>query len=235
MTTKTRTEIEAPRRPTSGRHSRTLRDRRCRRWRARAAHVLPGLLLAALCSTSCSREEPLAPAPAPRDAVPEARHQAAPDVAAGAPDREEVPFEDRQDLLEAIEHHEFAERVGGEETFEVVPSVPDPVEISFVSGTEVPASQMPKVEGIADALVEHRKLGVDLVGCSDPSGPAALNLRISTSRAESVAARLRELGVAEEQIGQVEGRGEDCRVQKRLVRVTPKLRSTGAAASTGSS
>jgi hypothetical protein len=62
-----------------------------------------------------------------------------------------------------------------------------------------------------------------------------LNLKISTSRAESVATRLRDLGVAAEQIGEVEGRGEDCRVKERVVHVTPKVRSTEASESTGTS
>lgn len=71
------------------------------------------------------------------------------------------------------------------------------------------------------------------MGCSDPSGPAALNRRISTERAQSVAAALRKLGVPDDRIGKVVGRGEECIVKERAVHVeieAPPPAQTAAAA-----
>ena len=138
---------------------------------------------------------------------------------------EPIPFESLTDLLRAIQEGEFAERAGLEETFAVILAVPDPIEVAFVTGTTVPSDEIPKLEALAETLTAHRELGVELVGCSGPSGPAPLNLEISTQRAESVAALLRELGVAPEQITKVEGRGEACAVQERVVHVTTRIRN----------
>jgi OOP family OmpA-OmpF porin len=108
---------------------------------------------------------------------------------------------------------------------EAARTVPDPVEIDFTSGTEVPADQAAKLEALAETLGKRDDIEVELIGCSDPSGPATVNLAISKDRAASVAAMLRELGVAEDQIGAVDGRGESCSPQTRTVHVTPALRN----------
>jgi outer membrane protein OmpA-like peptidoglycan-associated protein len=120
----------------------------------------------------------------------------------------------------------FSERVGRPEPETIVVEA---VKVTFVSGTEVPDDQMAKLKTFADLLSPDASLKIDIVGCSDPSGSAAVNLRVSKARAESVASQLRELGVSGEQIGQVVGRGEGCEVQERAVHITPVFHEeTGA-------
>jgi outer membrane protein OmpA-like peptidoglycan-associated protein len=137
-----------------------------------------------------------------------------------APAREDLPFASQEELVRAIADGTFAERAGLTEAVEAAaapPEPPPPVKIEFVSGTDVPADQQDELRELAERLKGDDRLVVDLIGCSDPSGPAGLNKRISDSRARSVAAWLREQGVAEGRIGEVVGRGEECEVQERAV------------------
>jgi outer membrane protein OmpA-like peptidoglycan-associated protein len=99
---------------------------------------------------------------------------------------------------------------------------PEAIEVAFVSGAVVPADQMAKLETLAGRLRQDVSLSVDIVGCADPSGPKEANLRISEARAQSVATQLRSLGVSEEQISSVVGKGENCEVPARAAHVTPR-------------
>jgi outer membrane protein OmpA-like peptidoglycan-associated protein len=101
-------------------------------------------------------------------------------------------------------------------------SIPEAIEVAFVSGAVVPADQVAKLETLARRLRQDASLSVDIVGCADPSGPKDMNLRISEARARAVASQLRSLGVSEEQISSVVGRGEDCEVQERAAHVAPR-------------
>lgn len=101
-------------------------------------------------------------------------------------------------------------------------SIPAAIEVAFVSGAVVPADQVTKLETLADRLRQDAGLSVDIVGCADPSGPKEVNSRISKARAQSVATQLRSLGVREEQISSVVGKGEDCEVQARAAHVIPR-------------
>lgn len=140
--------------------------------------------------------------------------------------RRDGPFESTGDLMEAIEGGTFVERVGLRDEIEAATRqpAPAPVRIEFVSGTDVPRAQQGKLERLAERLTSDRSLEVEVTGCSDRTGAAELNLRVSESRARSVAARLRELGVAEEQITDVVGRGEECPVKERAVNVVSRYR-----------
>jgi outer membrane protein OmpA-like peptidoglycan-associated protein len=100
--------------------------------------------------------------------------------------------------------------------------IPEAIEIAFVSGAVVPADQMVKLETLASRLRQDVSLSVDIVGCADPSGSKEVNLRLSEARAQSVATQLRSLGVSEEQISSVVGKGENCEVQARAAHVTPR-------------
>jgi outer membrane protein OmpA-like peptidoglycan-associated protein len=149
-----------------------------------------------------------------------------PPIAAPTPPPRGVYFANQSELLEAIADGSFAERVGLTETLEAATpeSLPPPVKIEFVSGTGVPDDQQEELRELAALLKANEQLRVDIVGCSDPSGAEALNLRLSEARAQSVASRIRELGVAPEQIGDVVGKGETCQVQERAVNVVPAFR-----------
>lgn len=147
------------------------------------------------------------------------------EVPAPLPFHEEVVFDSTLELLEAIESGRYAQRAGIAEEVRTA-SVPEPVKIEFVSGTDVPADQQDELRALAELLKADDRLVVDLVGCSDPSGSESLNLRISGNRAESVARRLVELGVPESQLREVVGRGEDCEVQERAVNAMPALRES---------
>lgn len=140
-----------------------------------------------------------------------------------APPPPDTEFEDQRELLESIEEGSFAEQVELPEPLETL-SVPPPARIDFVSGTRVPADQEDELALLVEQLRENEQLLVDLVGCSDPSGSEAVNLRISQARAESVAKHLAELGLSAERIGVVEGRGESCETRQRMVRAIPRLR-----------
>lgn len=159
--------------------------------------------------TGCQEEQQRAPGPV----VPE-------------PEREESEFRSLSDLLRSIEDGTFSERAG---TLEPETIVLEAVKITFVSGTEVPDDQMVKLKAFADLLSANASLRIEIVGCSDPSGSEAVNLRVSKARAESVASRLRDLGASGAQIGHVVGRGEGCEVQERAVHITPVFHEeTGA-------
>jgi len=129
-------------------------------------------------------------------------------------------FDNTLDLLRSIERGTFSERAGLLDEVEEA-KLPPPVKIGFVSGTEVPADQQDALHQLAEQLKADRRLAVDLVGCSDPSGSAGLNQRISQARAESVARWLEQLGVQEDQLARVVGRGEQCEQQQRMVLATP--------------
>lgn len=184
----------------------------------RIAHA-SGIVIVALAVAACTREE-----------LPTVR---------GEPLPPEPPeFEDTVELLEAVEEGTYAEEAGL--TAEIAaatrpkPPPPPPEErIEFVRGIRVPADQEPQLERLAERLRDDPTLRVDLVGCSDPSGPEDLNLRISQSRAQSVADRLRGMGVADVQIDGVVGRGESCDVPERLVRIVPKRAEAGSGRSDG--
>lgn len=142
-------------------------------------------------------------------------------VPAPPPERE-TEFEDTLALLEAIEEGRFAERVGLDESLAAL-RVPDPVRIAFVRGTRVPRSEQGKIEQMVRELTANPQLRVDVIGCSDPSGSEALNERISQSRAQSVADRLRAWEVPDRKLGRVVGLGEDCEEQQRMVELRPFL------------
>lgn len=137
-----------------------------------------------------------------------------------APPEKAGPFRDTTELLQSIEAGTFAQRAGIEQKVETAGEIPGPVEVEFEHGSQVPADQVPKLAKLARRVSELFDVELDLVGCSDPSGSAAVNRRISQARARSVAAKLRELGLPDEKIGDVEGHGEDCDVQQRMVLVT---------------
>ena len=137
-------------------------------------------------------------------------------------DEETVEFEDLDDLANAIERGRFAERVGADFEAEEVASMPTTLVVAFVRGTDVPSEEAPAVEEFARSLSDRRDVVIRLIGCSDPSGSAAVNQRISLARARSVAARLSQLGVRPDQIVNVEGRGEECAVPQRAVLVIPE-------------
>jgi outer membrane protein OmpA-like peptidoglycan-associated protein len=152
--------------------------------------------------------------------------QRAPGLVVPAPERKESGFRSLSDLLRSIEHGTFTKRAG---TLEPEVIVPEAVKITFVSGTKVPDDEMAKLKTFASRLSPNASRKIDIVGCSDPSGSEAVNLRVSKARAESVASQLRNLGVSGEQIGQVVGRGEGCEVQERAVHITPVFHEgTGA-------
>lgn len=142
--------------------------------------------------------------------------------AADAPQEKLSPgeFGSTLDLLRSIERGTFTKRAGLIDEIEEA-KLPPPLTIDFVSGTQVPADQQPALRKLARQLEADRHMAVDLVGCSDPSGSAALNRRISQARAESVARRLEQLGVGKDQLGEVVGRGEQCEQQQRMVLATP--------------
>jgi len=147
-----------------------------------------------------------------------------------APAPQDSRFESKADLLRAIESGTFAERADIEDEAEAPtalpspPDVPDPVEIEFVRGTALPSDQRNELRELAAALTSDPRLTVTVVGCSDPPGSEAVNLRISRARAETVAAHLEELGVPAAQLGEVVGRGESCEVPERVVHVSAALR-----------
>ncbi len=130
-------------------------------------------------------------------------------------------FEDREALLEAISEGTFAERAGLDETIARVRAIPEPITVEFVRGTGLPEEALPALSDLARQLTGRADVAVDIIGCSDPSGPASVNLRISAARARSVEQALRELGLAPDQIRRVEGLGEGCEVQERVVHVEP--------------
>ncbi len=138
------------------------------------------------------------------------------------PPPSDAEFDGAYDLLGAVEDGTFAERAGLEDEIAAL-KVPDTVIVDFVSGTQVPGDQAAKIERIAEALQADSRLRVDVIGCSDPTGSESLNLRISESRATSVAERMRALGVAEAQLVDINGLGESCEVQERMVRIVPSL------------
>lgn len=129
-------------------------------------------------------------------------------------------FADTVDLLHSIERGTFTKRAGLSVEIEEA-KLPPPVTIGFLSGTEVPAEQRGALRKLASQLEADRRLAVDLVGCSDPSGSAAVNQRISQARAESVARSLKRLGVNADQLARVVGRGEQCEQKQRMVLATP--------------
>lgn len=141
----------------------------------------------------------------------------------GLPVEIETEFADPLELLEAIERGTFAERMGLTEELAAA-TLPAPIEVEFVSGTAVPEDQLGEISELASALSGAEGVTLDVIGCSDPSGPEGLNLRISQRRAEAVATRLRELGVKQAAIAEVEGRGEGCDVPERVVHVEPRWR-----------
>ena len=159
----------------------------------------------ALSVPACEKPEPPPVPPPPRTATAE------------------TVFEDPVALLDAIEEGTFAEETGLHEELRV----PEPVRVDFDRGSEVPASERPKLEDLAREIVSNERIRLDVVGCSDPPGSARLNQRISQSRAESVARALRELGVPSERIREVVGRGESCLEPERMVRVTSSLVGQG--------
>lgn len=140
-----------------------------------------------------------------------------------APPQQNERFSDTAELLEAIEDGTFSERVGSSRIVEVV-TLPPRVTVEFVRGTGIPEDQAEELQELAARLKANHRVEVDLIGCSDPSGSELVNLRISRDRAEAVAARLSELGVAEAQLDEVVGRGEACEVQERVVQAIPSLR-----------
>ena len=150
-----------------------------------------------------------------------------PDVerrAAESRNSETSEFRSTTDLLRSIEEGTFAERVGTPEPPEPQATVPEAIKIAFVSGSKVPDDQLARLEALAGRLRADTSLRVEVLGCSDPSGSEAVNLRVSRARAESVATKLRGLGVSAQQIAEVVGRGEGCEVQERAVHVTPSRR-----------
>lgn len=193
---------------------------------------------AALALVACSPDgEPQAPPPVSA-AGPETA-PVDPDLPPSMTDliaAEEPPvFETRDGLVEAIEAGEFAERTGTDDRIALLRAVPDPVEVAFVAGTDVPVGEVSKLVALSEAMLENPDLIVRIVGCSDPSGPATLNLSISTARAESVAERLIGMGVERDRIPSVEGRGEACAVPERVVHLTPALAEDARAEALGRS
>jgi outer membrane protein OmpA-like peptidoglycan-associated protein len=138
------------------------------------------------------------------------------------PAREQTAFSNTTELLESIEDETFAERVGLTDELEAA-KLATPVDIAFVAGTAIPEDQEPELEELAARLQSNELLTVQIIGCSDPSGPKAVNLRISQQRAESVAARLSALGVPSARIEDVAGRGEACEPPERVVHVIPSF------------
>lgn len=134
--------------------------------------------------------------------------------------REDADFDSTLALLEAVEEDRLAERVDLQEMFPQ-PEPPPTARIDFVSGTRVPEEEYGELRELASVLSGNPRLRVDLIGCSDPSGSAALNRRISRKRAESVAELLRQLRVPDARFGTIEGRGEDCEQQVRAVFAEP--------------
>lgn len=134
-------------------------------------------------------------------------------------------FADPMDILRATEDGTFAERAGLTDELEAlrVPPPPPPLEIEFVHGTRVPDAELQELRELADALARNEAVIVDIVGCSDPSGPAALNEKISQGRAESVAAALEDLGISRTRFREIVGRGESCEIQERAVHILPAL------------
>jgi outer membrane protein OmpA-like peptidoglycan-associated protein len=122
----------------------------------------------------------------------------------------ESELQDHRELVRAIREGRFAERAGLQQEIEAAreAALPGRVRVDFLSGTEVPDDERSKLDELARRLTERDGVRVDVLGCSDPSGSEALNLRISQARAESVAGTLEQLGLPGDRIGRVEGRGE---------------------------
>lgn len=137
-------------------------------------------------------------------------------------------FSDAPELLRAIERGTFAERAGIDLSAAVAP--PPPTTVRFEKGTELPREAVPELRELSERLVGEPRWEVSVVGCSDPSGPADANRRISRERAVSVAEALREQGLADERIVRIVGRGEECDVPERAVHVSA---SAGEGASPG--
>jgi len=155
-----------------------------------------------------------------------------PDSPVSAP--EESEFSSAMDLLEAIEDGTFAERAGLAEEL-AAPKLPSRVKIEFVGGAAFPEDQAPELRDLAARLESNERVKLEIIGCSDPSGPAAVNLRISQRRAESVASRLLELGVPGDRFDDVAGRGEACDPPERVVHVIPQRREGNALAASDAS
>ena len=130
-------------------------------------------------------------------------------------------FEDTWDLVRAIEDGSFAKRADLRDELAAVKPLPDAIRVPFVSGTEVPEEEHGRLERFAELIRSEPDIALRVIGCSDPPGSSALNLRISKQRAESVAAELEQLGIAEERFEQVVGRGEECETPERAVNVVP--------------
>jgi len=135
----------------------------------------------------------------------------------------EHEFADPLALLRSIENETFATRAGLRDELEAWRS-PPPVEVAFARGTQIEQDRLEALRDLVARLRTNPTLVVDLIGCSDPSGSRAVNVRVSHARAASVAAELRELGLPEEQIGSIDARGEDCEEQERVVHVVPVVR-----------
>jgi len=156
-------------------------------------------------STGCDRTAPaVAEPPSSQDAEPPGE------------------FASHQELWRAVRSGDYEDHVDLELGRVADPPLPAPVEIGFVSGTRPPAEELGALDPLAERLREDDRIRVDLIGCSDPPGSAELNRRISRQRAEAVSEALRARGVPAERVDEVVGRGEDCAVQKRMVRVIPE-------------
>lgn len=137
-------------------------------------------------------------------------------------------FRDTTDLLQAIEQGTFEERMPETEppVAETPPEqrpespLPEARAIVFVRGTRFPEDQMAKLVELVGEIEGNDGYRIGIEGCSDPSGPEDVNLRISQARADSVAETLEVLGLPEARIGEVVGRGEGCEVPERVVHVT---------------
>ena len=185
-------------------------------WRRWLTPALGALCVCAAAMDGCAdpapRSMPDSPVPAPK----------------------ESEFASAMDLLEAIQDGTFAESAGLAEEL-VAPKLPSRVKIEFVGGAAFPEDQAPELRDLAARLESNERVKLEIIGCSDPSGPAAVNRQISQRRAESVASRLLELGVSEDRFDDVAGRGEACDPPERVVHVIPQEREEDALAASDAS
>lgn len=170
-----------------------------------AVPVLLTLVAALAALTGCERHS------APIEAPP-------PDAAAAA----EGEFASHAELWRAVRSGSYAERADLPLDELTAAALPEPVEIAFVRGTRPPDEELSALDALVERLKDDDGLSVDLIGCSDPTGPAALNRRISHERAEAVAEALRQRGAPAASVDQIIGRGEACEVQERVVQVIPE-------------
>jgi outer membrane protein OmpA-like peptidoglycan-associated protein len=137
---------------------------------------------------------------------------------------DETEFDDTDDLMHAIEEGDFAERVDLSDEIEEA-TVPPAITVVFDHGTAISDDEAIALHEFAARLEQNDRAKLVVVGCSDPSGPEDVNLRISLARAEAVAERLGDEGVRASRFQDVLGFGEDCRFKRRVVHVIPTLRA----------